>query len=142
MRPIAWLSLSSTLLLHVLPCAAQQSTGGSERVTLQSRVARAESGAGSQTAGTDRRETEMLRSRLRDGDFHPGDRVKLWVSGEPELSNTFTVRAANEAGIENLTLLEEPAAAFYAWIAGHLARSNKELFDGQVSKSSPPPRAY
>jgi DNA-K related protein/Hsp70 protein len=49
-----------------------------------------------------------------------------------EEARELTVRAANEAGIENLTLLEEPAAAFYAWIAGHLARSNKELFDGQV----------
>jgi hypothetical protein len=49
-----------------------------------------------------------------------------------EEARELTVRAANEAGIENLTLLEEPAAAFYAWIAGHLARSNKELSDGQV----------
>ena len=49
-----------------------------------------------------------------------------------EEARELTVRAASEAGIENLTLLEEPAAAFYAWIAGHLARSNKELFDGQV----------
>jgi len=49
-----------------------------------------------------------------------------------EEARELTVRAANEAGIDNLMLLEEPAAAFYAWIAGHLARSNKELFDGQV----------
>ena len=37
-----------------------------------------------------------------------------------------------DAGIAELTMLEEPAAAFYAWIAAHFARSNKELFDGQV----------
>src|SRR6266700_8085261 len=37
-----------------------------------------------------------------------------------------TVQAARDAGIEKLTLVEEPAAAFYAWIANHLARSNKE----------------
>ena len=43
-----------------------------------------------------------------------------------------TVQAARDAGITNLTLLEEPAAAFYAWIAGHLSRSNKELFDKQI----------
>ena len=49
-----------------------------------------------------------------------------------EEARELTVQAARNAGIENLTLLEEPAAAFYAWIAGHLARSNKELFDGQV----------
>ncbi len=49
-----------------------------------------------------------------------------------EEARELTVQAARDAGIENLTLLEEPAAAFYAWIASHLARSNKELFDGQI----------
>lgn len=49
-----------------------------------------------------------------------------------EEARELTVQAAREAGIQNLTLLEEPAAAFYAWIAAHLARSNKELFDGQL----------
>ena len=49
-----------------------------------------------------------------------------------EEARELTVEAARSAGIEKLTLLEEPAAAFYAWISTHLARSNKELFDGQV----------
>ncbi len=49
-----------------------------------------------------------------------------------EEARELTVEAARNAGIENLTLLEEPAAAFYAWIAGHLSRSNKELFDKQI----------
>jgi molecular chaperone DnaK (HSP70) len=49
-----------------------------------------------------------------------------------EEARELTVQAAHDAGIPNLMLLEEPAAAFYAWIAGHLARSNKELFDGQI----------
>lgn len=49
-----------------------------------------------------------------------------------EEARELTVQAARDAGIENLTLLEEPAAAFYAWIAGHLSRSNKELFDKQL----------
>lgn len=49
-----------------------------------------------------------------------------------EEARELTVQAARDAGIESLTLLEEPAAAFYAWIAGHLARSNKELFNGQI----------
>ncbi|MGA8026000.1 MAG: Hsp70 family protein, partial [Bryobacteraceae bacterium] len=49
-----------------------------------------------------------------------------------EEARELTVQAARDAGIESLTLLEEPAAAFYAWIASHLARSNKELFDGQI----------
>src|SRR3954469_7038678 len=49
-----------------------------------------------------------------------------------EEARELTVQAARDAGIENLTLIEEPAAAFYAWISSHLARSNKELFDGQL----------
>ena len=49
-----------------------------------------------------------------------------------EEARELTVMAAREAGIEKLTLLEEPAAAFYSWIANDLARSQKSLFDGQV----------
>jgi hypothetical protein len=48
-----------------------------------------------------------------------------------EEARELTVQAARDAGLEKLTLLEEPAAAFYAWISSHLSRSNKELFDGQ-----------
>jgi molecular chaperone DnaK (HSP70) len=48
-----------------------------------------------------------------------------------EEARELTVTAAREAGIEKLTLLEEPAAAFYSWIANDLARSQKSLFDGQ-----------
>src|SRR5580698_9838762 len=49
-----------------------------------------------------------------------------------EEARELTVAAAREAGIDNLTLLEEPAAAFYSWIANDLARSQKSLFDGQI----------
>src|SRR5580693_5228305 len=49
-----------------------------------------------------------------------------------EEARELTVLAAREAGIEKLTLVEEPAAAFYSWIANHLAQSQKSLFDGQL----------
>src|SRR5579862_2046342 len=49
-----------------------------------------------------------------------------------EEARELTVTAARDAGIEKLTLLEEPAAAFYSWIANDLARSQKNLFDGQI----------
>lgn len=49
-----------------------------------------------------------------------------------EEARELTVEAAHQAGIENLTLLEEPAAAFYSWIANDLVRSQKSLFDGQM----------
>jgi DNA-K related protein/Hsp70 protein len=49
-----------------------------------------------------------------------------------EEARELTVAAARDAGIEKLTLIEEPAAAFYSWIANDLARSRKHLFDGQT----------
>ena len=49
-----------------------------------------------------------------------------------EEARELTVMAAHDAGIERLTLLEEPAAAFYSWIANNLAQSRKKLFDGQI----------
>lgn len=35
------------------------------------------------------------------------------------VARELTARAAREAGLQNVTLLEEPQAAFYAWIATH-----------------------
>src|SRR6266550_1096876 len=49
-----------------------------------------------------------------------------------EEARELTVMAAREAGLEKITLLEEPAAAFYSWIANNLAASRKKLFDGQT----------
>jgi molecular chaperone DnaK (HSP70) len=49
-----------------------------------------------------------------------------------EEARELTVMAARDAGLERLTLLEEPAAAFYSWIANNLAQSRKKLFDGQI----------
>ena len=49
-----------------------------------------------------------------------------------EEARELTVMAARDAGLEKLTLLEEPAAAFYSWIANNLVQSRKKLFDGQV----------
>ena len=49
-----------------------------------------------------------------------------------EEARELTVMAAHDAGIERLSLLEEPAAAFYSWIANNLAQSRKKLFDGQI----------
>ena len=49
-----------------------------------------------------------------------------------EEARELTVRAASEAGITRLTLLEEPAAAFYSWIANNFTRSRRLLSDGQI----------
>src|SRR5208282_2905875 len=62
-----------------------------------------------------------------------GHNVVLTVPASfDEEARELTVAAAREAGIETLTLLEEPAAAFYSWVANDLARSRKNLFDGQI----------
>jgi molecular chaperone DnaK (HSP70) len=49
-----------------------------------------------------------------------------------EEARELTVQAAKDAGLENVTLLEEPSAAFYSWIAHNLVQSRKRLFDGQI----------
>ena len=49
-----------------------------------------------------------------------------------EEARELTVMAAEQAGLPKLTLLEEPAAAFYSWIANNLAQSRKMLYDGQI----------
>lgn len=43
-----------------------------------------------------------------------------------------TVRAAHDAGIVQLTLLEEPQAAFYAWSLSHSTTLQRELDDGDL----------
>ncbi len=68
----------------------------------------------------------------RFGTFNEQEIVLTVPASFDEEARELTVQAAHDAGIENLTLLEEPAAAFYSWIANNFARSRKLLFDGQV----------
>lgn len=49
-----------------------------------------------------------------------------------EEARELTVEAASEAGLPKVTLIEEPAAAFYSWIANHLTQSQKQLQDGMT----------
>src|SRR5215211_1130956 len=59
--------------------------------------------------------------------------VRLTVPASfDEEARELTVAAAREAGIENLTLLEEPLAAFYAWIAAQKGGLGRQLKDGQL----------
>ncbi|MGA3025955.1 MAG: Hsp70 family protein [Bryobacteraceae bacterium] len=83
--------------------------------------------------------TEILRA-IRDAwnDARPEqplaaqDVVLTVPASFDEEARELTVQAAREAGIEKLTLIEEPAAAFYSWIANHLAQSEKSLSDGML----------
>ncbi|MGC2108226.1 MAG: Hsp70 family protein, partial [Candidatus Korobacteraceae bacterium] len=49
-----------------------------------------------------------------------------------EEARELTVEAARRADIENLTLLEEPLAAFYAWIAQHRHAIHDHVQDGDL----------
>jgi molecular chaperone DnaK (HSP70) len=61
-----------------------------------------------------------------------GQRVVLTVPASfDEEARELTVAAAQQAGLNDFSLLEEPSAAFYAWVALHPTESRKLLFDGQ-----------
>jgi len=49
-----------------------------------------------------------------------------------EAARELTVAAANRAGLDNLTLLEEPQAAFYCWIVSHQDNWQRELRSGEL----------
>ena len=49
-----------------------------------------------------------------------------------EEARELTVEAARRAGLANLTLLEEPLAAFYAWIADHQDAIHEQVQDGDL----------
>jgi molecular chaperone DnaK (HSP70) len=70
--------------------------------------------------------------RIKGAPLADQDIVLTVPASFDEEARELTVMAAREAGIERLTLLEEPAAAFYSWIANNLSQSRKKLFDGQI----------
>ena len=49
-----------------------------------------------------------------------------------EEARELTVEAARKAGLEHLTLLEEPLAAFYAWVATHRQTIATQVQDGDL----------
>lgn len=49
-----------------------------------------------------------------------------------EVARELTVQAAKEAGLPSVTLLEEPLAAFYAWLSFHERQWNTSLHPGDL----------
>jgi molecular chaperone DnaK (HSP70) len=49
-----------------------------------------------------------------------------------DMARTLTVEAARSAGLEELTLLEEPQAAFYCWLATHPPQEAAQLQPGAM----------
>jgi len=64
--------------------------------------------------------------------FERQDIVLTVPASFDEEARELTVESARQAGLENLTLLEEPLAAFYAWIAQNDQSLSENLSDGDL----------
>src|SRR5919206_2030345 len=64
---------------------------------------------------------EAWGSRFPDAPLADQDLVLTVPASFDEVARELTVRAAREAGLERVTLLEEPQAAFYDFVAHHRA---------------------
>src|SRR5437588_3785506 len=70
-------------------------------------------------------------ARDRDEDRLEKQAVVLTVPASfDDVARNLTVEAARKAGLENVTLLEEPQAAFYCWLATHPPAEAAELKPG------------
>ena len=83
---------------------------GSTREELLASVAQAERLAGEEQKNQATREAALRRAqhiqmRLRDGDFHAGDHVALFVEGEQALTDTFPVREGDVLDLPTLGVI-------------------------------------
>jgi len=62
-----------------------------------------------------------------DAEFADQEVIVTVPASFDEAARELTLAAATSAGLEGIRLLEEPQAAFYAWIDSHPARARKEL---------------
>jgi molecular chaperone DnaK (HSP70) len=70
--------------------------------------------------------------RVHESSLTGQDIVLTVPASFDEEARELTVMAAEQSGLTRLTLLEEPAAAFYSWIANNFTQSRKLLYDGQI----------
>lgn len=70
--------------------------------------------------------SQMAKGDL-DAEFDQQQIILTVPASFDEIARTLTVEAAKLAGYSHLTLLEEPQAAFYSWIAAHEAQWNAQL---------------
>lgn len=99
------------LLLAIAPglAAAQSSIGEMRRQATRDELERAaktlETAAVSQDAKNRAKllaDAQVIRTRLENGDFLPGDRILLLVQGDTALSDTFSVRGDRELPLPNI----------------------------------------
>jgi protein involved in polysaccharide export with SLBB domain len=89
-RRVRTLAPAALLLLALsTPVAAQEGLQPT-RAELQALLARLEAGEAPR-GGDPAAQAAVVRQRLREGDFNPGDQVGLVVEGETTLTGTFTV---------------------------------------------------
>src|SRR5262249_13357611 len=70
-------------------------------------------------------------ARDKPDDRLEGQTIVLTVPASfDDVARNLTVEAARKAGLENLTLLEEPQAAFYCWLSNHSAEEIGALKPG------------
>lgn len=62
---------------------------------------------------------EMMAKASHDAEFDNQEVVLTVPASFDEVARSLTVEAAKKAGFVQMTLLEEPQAAFYSWIAQH-----------------------
>ncbi|HET9441073.1 MAG TPA: SLBB domain-containing protein [Longimicrobiales bacterium] len=83
-----------------------------------------------------RREAELLRNRLQQGDFQTGDRIFLQVEGQQELTDTFTVSPGLALILP--AIREVPLAGLLRGeLTGHLEQHLKRFLVNPVVQATP-----
>jgi protein involved in polysaccharide export with SLBB domain len=83
-----------------------------------------------------RREAELLRNRLSQGDFQTGDRILLAVEGQAELTDTFTVAPGPTLMLP--TIREVPLKGLLrSELQAHLEQHLKRFFVDPKVKATP-----
>ena len=72
------------------------------------------------------------RTQGRDWDLSEGEIVVTVPASFDEVARSLTAEAAKTAGLEDVTLLEEPQAAFYAWMAQTHREWRNLIADGDI----------
>jgi hypothetical protein len=72
------------------------------------------------------------RAQGRDWDLSEGEIVVTVPASFDEVARSLTAEAAKAAGLEDVTLLEEPQAAFYAWMAQTRKEWRNLIADGDI----------
>ena len=70
---------------------------------------------------------QVMAKGLEEAEFDHQEIVLTVPASFDEIARSLTVEAAKKAGFLQMTLLEEPQAAFYSWIAQHEVQWKNEL---------------